>query len=247
MIETEITTNFNNNNVSKYSKYYNNTNSNTHIKIDRSNEYREKFIEKSRLKHGDKYNYDKVIYSNNNTKVIITCPKHGDFEQLPKGHMTKGCYKCSLEVKHKKITYNQDYYISLCKKMHGDYYDYSKVNYINSKCKIAIICPFHGLFFQKASKHIKGSNCFKCSVAFRGQMANMPENIFIKRAIEVHGEIYNYDEIKYIDYYTPITIKCKQHGEFIQKPSNHIRGHGCARCGNINRHLLKKEMNIFKE
>ena len=55
----------------------------------------EQFIEKAIKVHGSKYNYTKVSYLNSTTKVIITCPIHGDWEQLPNNHLKgKGCYKC---------------------------------------------------------------------------------------------------------------------------------------------------------
>ena len=47
----------------------------------------EQFIEKARSIHGDKYNYSKVNYINNKTKVTITCSEHGDFEQIPYNHL----------------------------------------------------------------------------------------------------------------------------------------------------------------
>ncbi len=48
-------------------------------------------------KHGTKYNYDKVNYIDSKTKIIITCPIHGDFMQLPANHYYSGhnCPKCS--------------------------------------------------------------------------------------------------------------------------------------------------------
>lgn len=39
-------------------------------------------------------------------------------------------------------------FIEKAKKVHGDKYDYSKVNYIDNKTKICIICPEHGEFWQ---------------------------------------------------------------------------------------------------
>lgn len=43
----------------------------------------EEFIKKSNIAHNFKYNYDKSIYINKQTKVIVTCPEHGDFEVTP--------------------------------------------------------------------------------------------------------------------------------------------------------------------
>jgi len=46
----------------------------------------EEFIKKSNIAHNFKYNYDKSIYINKQTKVIVTCPEHGDFEVTPGAH-----------------------------------------------------------------------------------------------------------------------------------------------------------------
>ena len=57
---------------------------------------KEKFIERSRQKWGDKYSYGKTDYVDNKTKVCITCKKHGDFWQSPANHMTwEGCPVCA--------------------------------------------------------------------------------------------------------------------------------------------------------
>ena len=52
----------------------------------------ENFINKAKKIHGDKYDYSKVEYVNNHTKVCVICPKHGEFWQRPKPHLSKhGC------------------------------------------------------------------------------------------------------------------------------------------------------------
>ena len=66
-------------------------------------EMKKKFIEKSIKKHGDKYDYSKVEYINNRTKVCIICSEHGEFWQTPNKHLSgRGCSKCS--GKYKKTT-----------------------------------------------------------------------------------------------------------------------------------------------
>jgi hypothetical protein len=54
------------------------------------------FIKKSKLSHRDKYNYSKVNYTNNLTKITIICPIHGEFIQTPNNHLnqSQGCSKC---------------------------------------------------------------------------------------------------------------------------------------------------------
>lgn len=70
----------------------------------------EEFIKKSNIAHNFKYNYDKSIYINKQTKVIVICPEHGDFEVTPGAHyiLKSGCPECAekqainivLEAKH---------------------------------------------------------------------------------------------------------------------------------------------------
>jgi hypothetical protein len=67
----------------------------------------ELFIEKSRLVHGDKYDYSKVDYTDANTKVIIICKEHGEFYKTPSKHTNakQGCAKCSCSY----ISTNDEY------------------------------------------------------------------------------------------------------------------------------------------
>ena len=116
------------------------------------------FIIKAKAEHGDKYNYDKVVYINTDKKVIITCSQHGDFEQTPANHLTgRCCPKCSGNVKS-----NEGDFISKAKTEHGDKYNYDKVKYINNKTKVIITCPKHGDFEQMPSNHLGGQGCPKC-------------------------------------------------------------------------------------
>ena len=89
------------------------------------------FIERAQEIYGDFYDYSKVDYINSYTKVIIICPIHGEFEQLPSNHLVgKGCIKCGYLNNSKKHSLNQKQFIEKSLEIHGDFYDYSKVNYI---------------------------------------------------------------------------------------------------------------------
>ncbi len=117
------------------------------------------FIEKARNVHGDKYNYSKVEYKNNLTKVCIICLKHGEFWMTPHNHLARqGCPKCSGR-------YHTDtaYFIEKAREIHGDKYDYFKVNYKDSKTKVCITCPKHGEFWQTPQEHLQNKGCQKCS------------------------------------------------------------------------------------
>jgi very-short-patch-repair endonuclease len=116
------------------------------------------FIEKANKIHNNKYDYSKVEYINNHTKVCIICPEHGEFWQTPRGHLQgKGCSKC---VGRNRTV---DEFVNIAKKIHNDKYDYSKVEYKGSNEKVCIICPEHGEFWQTPHGHLNGKGCMLCS------------------------------------------------------------------------------------
>lgn len=110
--------------------------------------------------HGDKYDYSKVVYVKTSEHIIIICPEHGEFLQRPAFHL-KGasCPKCASKKKQKEkqISSIQDF-----RKVHGDRYDYSKVEYVRNDLPVIIICPIHGEFEQLPQVHKRGSGCSKC-------------------------------------------------------------------------------------
>ena len=184
----------------------------------------ETFIAKAETVHGDLYDYSQVKYVTAHTKVTIVCSKHGPFEQTPASHNTgRGCPNCS----HLLTT---DDFITKAKTVHGDRYDYSEVDYINSASKVTIICSDHGAFRQRASGHLKGYGCFDCA------SQKHTNESFIAEAKAVHGDRYDYSLVEYVDAHRKITIVCSDHGPFEQKPNGHLSGQGCAVCsGNVAR------------
>lgn len=132
----------------------------------------EEFIERAKSKHGDKYRYDKTIFTGVNNKVNVICPTHGEFQQIAHSHLSgSGCSKCSFDKIHKGRVLNNEDFIVKSKRKHGDKYDYSLVNYIDNVTKVKIICPIHGEFEQKPQHHKRGSECQKCANIKTGESA----------------------------------------------------------------------------
>ena len=182
------------------------------------------FIERARNVHSDKYSYDKVIYVNNKNHVIITCPEHGDFLQTPFGHLKgNGCPKCSGRNR------NTDDFVKIAKEVHGERYNYSKTIYVNALSKVEIICHQHGSFWQEANSHLQGCGCPICSAENMGRNKSNTE-YFIKRAVEIHGNRYDYSKTNYIGSEQRVCITCKEHGDFYQIASNHLCGANCPEC-----------------
>jgi hypothetical protein len=119
------------------------------------------FIDKSRKIHGDRYDYSQVVYSHNKDKVTIICPEHGAFKQLPQNHLKGcGCIKCAQS--ERRLT--TETFIDRSSKIHKNRYDYSKVDYLNSRRKVVITCPVHGDFEQIPTAHLSGRGCRKCGL-----------------------------------------------------------------------------------
>lgn len=161
------------------------------------------FFERAKQIHGDKYNYEKVKYVNNRTKVIITCPIHGDFDQAPDGHLNQeqGCPSCS--GKKKKTT---EEFVQNAKEIHGVKYSYDKVNYVNNSTKVVITCETHGNFEQTPKNHLNGKGCDRCSGTY-----NITSEEFIARAKNVHSDKYNYDKVNFVNSKTKVCITVSLH------------------------------------
>ena len=199
----------------------------------------EDFIKKAREIHGDRYDYSKVNYVNNETPVCIICPEHGEFWKRPSMHLIRasGCPYCKGFYKpHYKVI--EDF-----KKIHGEKYDYSKVEYKGTETPVCIICPEHGEFWQTPYNHVKGCGCQKCAGVNK---SNTEE--FVKKAKEIHCDRYDYSNVNYTNSHTVVQIMCPEHGEFLQQPTNHLRGCGCPYCNmNVNSKIVQKIEKKLKE
>lgn len=181
------------------------------------------FAEKANKIHNFKYDYSLVNYKNNKTSVKIICPIHGVFEQVPNTHLDGcGCPKCATQ----RSALNTSEFIRRSREIFGDYYDYSLVDYRNNHTKVKIICPVHGVFYQKPHGHLQGWGCVKCGNI--NQQYTTDE--FIELAKKVHGSKYDYTLTNYTGSSNKIKIQCKKHGLFIQRASAHLLGAGCPRC-----------------
>jgi hypothetical protein len=192
----------------------------------------EKFIEQSKLVHGDKYDYSLVDYKNAYTHVTIICPIHGPFQQSPTSHI-KGiqCTQCGKESSQKSRTWTKDDFVNKAREVHGNKYDYTPSVYINYTTPVEIICPVHGRFTQRPDSHINSIGCQECANELRSKNQRSTTDEFINMANTVHGFKYNYSKSEYKNNHTKLIITCKKHGDFVQTPANHISGRqGCPTC-----------------
>ena len=146
----------------------------------------DEFIGEAQLIHHNRYDYSKVKYINNKTKVCIICPDHGEFWQIPSDHLNgKGCPQCAGNVRCDKDTF-----VEKAKHIHNDSYDYSKVEYVNAHTKVCIICPEHGEFWQTPNNHLNGNGCPLCKNRKIGNVLRDTVEGFIEKSNELN-EITN--------------------------------------------------------
>lgn len=207
----------------------------------------DKFVADAIKKHGDKFDYSLVDYTNCHTPVEIICrnEQHGSFLQTPNDHL-KGKYGCPKCARHeikgqirltKRSTHEQ--FISKAKAAHGDRYDYSLSVYVDVKTKVKVICSVgdHGVFMLTPGNHIRGGGCPKCAYdSFRYSTSE-----FIRKAKEAHGDFYDYSLSVYKAAKTKIEIICpvEDHGSFWQDPTRHINNRqGCPKCKSSNGEII---------
>lgn len=180
------------------------------------------FIIKANIVHDNKYYYTKTNITNLNSKVTITCPDHGDFEQRAASHLEgSGCSMCAGV---ERLTTEQ--FVGKSNKQHNNKYTYEKVDYVNTHTKVTLTCPEHGDFEQTAGDHLHGYGCAAC-----GGVLKVTNEQFVKNAIKSHGDRYNYDLVEMQGMNTNVDIVCSIHGKFSQRPADHQRGIGCPDCG----------------
>jgi hypothetical protein len=203
----------------------------------RNDSYRsslEEFIEKSNLKHKNKYIYTKVNYRSADEVIIITCKEHGDFKTCPNRHLAgKGCKKCY----RKRVTKTLEQFVAEANKFHNFKYEYTKTIYLGLKKKIIVTCLLHGDFIQRAGSHLK-SGCLKCSGKFPISFED-----FQNKSNIIHGYKYSYEKDSYINVSEPVDIICPKHGKFKQRVGSHLSGAGCFSCLKVSKADFIKKSN----
>ncbi len=203
---------------------------------------REEFIEDARKIWGSQYDYTQVDYKNSKSKVTIRCTKHdATFEQTPFAHIImkrQGCPVCQEEIKEevrKKRATGTEEFIKRAKERFGNNFDYSEVEYVNSNTPVKIACVKggHGVFLMRPYTHlISVYGCRKCAFEHQNDNAKIREAEFLTRAKQKFGNKFDYSQMTYTDYNSPVKLKCREHGELETTPFRHLLypSGGCIGC-----------------
>lgn len=123
----------------------------------------DEFIKRAKEIHNNFYTYDKTVFVTTKIKVIVTCPKHGDFEILPSNHLRGGgCPHCAHERNGEMCRNTQEDFIKRAKEIHGNRYGYEKTIYKTLETPVIITCKEHGDFIQTPISHLHGNGCPHC-------------------------------------------------------------------------------------
>jgi Zn finger protein HypA/HybF involved in hydrogenase expression len=191
---------------------------------------KEIFVEKSNKIHGNKYNYSRVNYLNNKTKVEILCNLHGSFYMRPDSHTNgQGCKRCSIDKRRNINRVNVKTFISNSIKFHGNKYDYSPslLDYVGMRQKVSVKCnSCKTIFKQRAYAHTRGQGCPVCA-----NNKILSTEKFIEKSKRVHGNRYDYSNTIYTKTLGKVKIKCLGCNTlFSQRANDHLNGSGCSYC-----------------
>ena len=139
----------------------------------------EEFIEDAVKAHGNKFMYDKTIYTKHSEKLLIKCKVHNEyFSQTASNHLQGcGCPRCAKESRQQTNSKTTEYFIEKARAIHNNKYSYEKTDYVKSSEKVKIECPLHGSFLQTPHSHLKGQGCSKC-----GNEAYWSRTSWVKKA-----------------------------------------------------------------
>jgi hypothetical protein len=199
----------------------------------------EQFVIDANIVHNNKFTYPDE-YKGNKTKIMITCPIHGDFPQIPNNHLGgTGCPYCGTENMKLKQTKTHDSFVNEANIIHLNKYEYPD-KYVSSFILINIYCKQHDyLFLQTPHDHLNNHGCPKCANKYK------PTTIeFNEKANIVHNNKYTYPE-EYKGSKIKIMINCVIHGNFPQIPNIHLNGAGCPTCNSSKGEIMieKKLLN----
>ena len=202
----------------------------------------ETFLNQIKEKYGDLFDYSEIKYIDNKTPVKLKCKRCGaeiKFRPASLNSIKVPCTHCShiKAQENRKLTTEE--FIEKAKLVHGDKYDYSETNYVNSRTKLKIKCNNCGkIFWQKPRIHLEehGCNCHK-------NTSRKTTEQFIKESKEIYENIFDYSLVDYKTNNTYVLLKCNKCKHiFKRKPRIHLYGYkGCPNC-----HTFKGEETIKK-
>lgn len=182
-----------------------------------------------------------LFYNDKSETYIFNCKKHGHYKKTPMKirQNNLNCPVCSRKTK-KTIEYYQSL-INERKLGKNNLTIKSDEKYLTVSNEYVINCELHGDFRRKLQNFISNPNCSKCP-------SNLSDTVdeFILKAEKIHGNLYDYSRVNYINNFSEIIIVCPEHGEFKCQPRNHTSyGRGCPKCAKCNMSNGEKRIKVI--
>ena len=198
----------------------------------------ENFIKKCQKKFGDKFNYSRVKYTGAHDKVEIGCKKHGFFNVSATNFLQRGTCPICGKMPDTENLFNE--FVSKARTLYGEKYSYEKVEYKNCKGKILITCKEHGDFLVSPDKFIQGQECPLC---IKERKRKELENNFIFKLKKIFGDHFDTSKLYYINEKNPVTLVCKDCGEFSIMPELLLNIKYCPLC----KKKTKKQKELYNK
>ena len=183
-----------------------------------------------------KEDFDKNIASRTKIRPVVYCVHGHVVSDVKCPRECRGCrdeFKKMVNVVAEKLWCDEkkNIFIEMANNVHNNKYTYPDFKYDGNKTPGNITCPLHGNFPQRPNNHLRGAGCPICGSQASADANRKALETFIIQANEVHDNKYTYPDFKYVDSKTPGDITCPVHGNFPQRPNNHLwQKHGCRLC-----------------
>lgn len=180
------------------------------------------FVEQSINVHGARYDYSRCNYKNQDTRVIVSCAIHGEFEVKPFHHL-KG-YGCPICAQNRRWTSSA--FLKMAHKRYGDKFSYDIGDFVYKDIRLKVTCKDHGEFTDMPEDFLKYGACRSC----RDEEWKERQKSEYESYIQNGDGTYDYSRASFLGMDVPVTIGCR-HGSFEILPGDHVRdGRGCVAC-----------------
>lgn len=194
------------------------------------------FVAQSRAKHGDRFDYSKLVYSGSHAHVELRCVVHDAwFTVMATNHLTKkgGCKRCAGEAIASARRKTREKFIADASLKHGDRLVYDEVQYGGATTAIALVCKEHGSFRTTPASLLQATFGFPaCGRAAAAASRVLTTEEFVERSRSLHEDRFTYANASYSGKDALVTITCRDHGDFKTTPTEHRRylHGGCRGC-----------------
>lgn len=206
----------------------------------------EDVLVKAKAVHGEKYTIEGFGVNNqrNQRTLNVMCPKHGVFNKTLITYLKgEGCTPCSYAYRAENKRTTLEEAAAKGKELYSENYKYTALSFDKrGKAVIHYTCDKHGDQVQSLHDHYSGHKCKACGYDDLRTDAEEKYNYYLPIAKAIHNDTYEY--LGYIPKSevngSLFRLKCKQHGEFTQRFTNHSNGEGCPKCGSDSGGLAKR-------